>query len=146
MDSLSYLGGVVTGEGSFCLAVYKRKGKDNYRITPVFAIFMSDRETVNTIAGFFAELGLPVYMQERPKAARDQVGIHIGGFKRVRRYCEVLLPVLTGQKKRAAEIVLAFIQSRESRSKFDPYTEYELDLVRELRAVNGNTRGKKTPL
>lgn len=147
MDTRSFLGGLVTGEGCFCLAVQRvaeRKGK--LRITPIFDMFMSDQQTIRLAAQAFEDLGLPVYIQERPKAGRDQIGIHAGGFKRVRRYCEELIPYLTGQKKEAATLVLRFIDSRERQPRNAEYSEFDLDIVRRLREVNGNTRGKKTPL
>lgn len=147
MDTRSFLGGLVTGEGCFCLAVQRvAKRKGGLRITPIFNIFMSDQETIALAAEACRDLGLSVYIQERPKAARDQTGIHAGGQLRVRRYCEVLIPYLTGQKKEAATLVLQFINSRESKPKTALYTEDELDIVRRLRVVNGNTNGKKTPL
>jgi len=145
MDPSSYLGGLVTGEGCFCFAVGQTKAQ-NTRITPIFALFMSDRETVMYAADLLRGLGLPVHMNERPKAGRGQVGIHINGFKRVGRYCEALMPYLTGQKKQAAQLVLAFIKSREEQPLRAPYTPHELGLVRQLRIVNGNTRGRKNPL
>jgi hypothetical protein len=107
---------------------------------------MADRETIDLAANALKDLGLPVYLQERPKSGRDQYGIHISGLLRVGRYCETLLPYLTGQKRQAATLTLSFIESRKSQKKGAPYTDRELDLVRELRATNGNTRGRKNPL
>jgi hypothetical protein len=147
MDTRSYLGGLVTGEGCFCLSVQRvaaRKGR--LRITPVFAMFMSDPDTIAFAADALREIGLPVYLQDRPKAGVGQIGITVNGLQRVKRYCEVLIPVLTGQKLRAAEVMLDFIRSREAQPKGAPYTEAELEIVRILRDVNGNTRGKKNPL
>lgn len=148
-DELSrqFLAGLITGEGSFCFGVMKRRGKDGYRITPIFAMFMSDRDTIEYAADLLRNLGLPVHIQERPKAGVGQIGIHINGFKRVKRYCEELGPHLTGQKFRAALLVGQFIESREKHPSHNhPYTEHELDLVRMSRANNGNTRGRKNPL
>ena len=150
---LDFLAGLITGEGCFCLAVQRiaeRKGK--LRITPIFNMFMSDRKTIDLAVASLKQHGLPVYVQERPKAARDQVGIHASGMLRVKRYCDTFLPLLTGQKLRAAELVNEFITSRlddpfpgGSKGR-RPYSQRELQIVTELRAVNGNTRGKKTPL
>lgn len=145
MDTASYLGGLVTGEGCFCFAVQRIRG-DKLRITPIFAMFMNDRETIKLAAEGFVELDLPVYLQDRPKAGVNQHGISINGLKRNKRICETLIPYLTGQKRKAAELMLAFIDSRQARTKGAPYTEAELDIVRELRDVNGNTRGRKNPL
>lgn len=150
--SLDFLAGLITGEGSFCLAVQRiAKRKGELRITPIFCLFMSDRDTIFASAAALRAYDLPVYIQERPKAGAGQVGIHASGMKRVKRYCETFIPLMSGQKLRAATLVLEFIDSRMSvppggRGAAKPYTQRELDIVRELRQVNGNTRGKKTPL
>jgi hypothetical protein len=107
---------------------------------------MSDRDTVDFTAAALRELGLPVYRGERPKAGRGQCGVQVTGLKRVGRYCEILLPYLTGQKRAAAELVNEFILSRQSKPKGSPYSDDEIALVQRSREVNGNTRGKKTPL
>ena len=148
--SLDYIAGLITGEGCFCLAVQRiaaRKGQ--LRITPIFDIFMSDRETIHIVAESLKSYGLPVYLQDREKAARNHMGIHASGMLRVKRYCETFIPLMTGQKQAAAELVFEFINSRlavERDGKKRPYTYEELHIVEKLRSVNGNVRGKKTPL
>ena len=147
--SLEFIAGLITGEGSFCIAVNRRR-HDKTRIYPIFSMFMSDRVTIELVAESLKAHGLPVYVMERPKAARDQVGIHINGMKRSRRYCETFIPYLTGQKKRAAELVLEFINDRENdravQGRTVPYSERQKEIVTELRSVNGNTNGRKNPL
>jgi hypothetical protein len=140
-----FIAGLITGEGSFCFSVQRVRG-NKLRITPIFAMFMSDHVTIKAVADELELMGLPVYIQERPKAGRDQIGIHIGGMKRVRRYCEAFSQYLTGQKREACDLVLDFIYSRERQPKGAPYTEQEKDIVRKLREVNGNTNGRKNPL
>jgi hypothetical protein len=144
---LDFIGGLITGEGCFCLAVQRIKArKGNLRITPVFDLYMADRETVTVVSESLRVHGLPVYVAERPKAGRDQVGIHASGMLRVKKYCDTFIPHLTGQKKRAAELVLKYIESRLAETKGSQYTDEQLAIVTELRSVNGNTNGKKTPL
>lgn len=144
---LDFIAGLVTGEGCFCLAVQRVKArKGSLRITPMFDMFMSDTETIEIVASSLEQYGLPVYRADRPKAGRGQTGIHASGILRVKRYCETLLPYLTGQKHQAATLVLRFIESRLAKPKQSPYSDDELAIVRDLRLVNGNTNGKKTPL
>lgn len=147
--SLDYLAGLIAGEGSFCLAVQHRK-HTNTRIFPIFAIFMADRETIELAAASLRHHGLPVYVTERPKAGNGQVGIHISGFKRCRQYCETFIPLMTGQKRQAAQLVLDFIEDREASGaasgKTVPYTDRQKNIVHKLRSVNGNTKGRKNPL
>lgn len=151
--SLDYLAGLIAGEGSFCLAVHRRKDRNeglNAQIYPIFSMFMADRDTIEQAADSLKAHGLPVYVAERPKAGRGQIGIHISGMKRCRRYCETFIPLMTGQKRRAAELVLEFIQDRDAafaaQGKTVPYTDKQKKIVETLRAVNGNTNGRKNPL
>lgn len=153
MLSLEFVAGLITGEGCFCFSVQRvkrRKAGDGLRITPIFAMYMSDRETVQAVADSLRHHGLPVYQADRPKAGRGQCGVMVNGIARVLRYVDTFEPLLTGQKKRAAEIAGEFCRSRletpNGAGHGYPYSERELELVRESRRNNGNTNGRKTPL
>jgi hypothetical protein len=78
---------------------------------------------------------------------RGDLGVWVDGAKRVKPYTETFAPLLTGQKRLAALAVDEFITSRLShRSSNARYTDAELQLVRRLRAINGNRKGRKSPL
>ncbi len=149
---LHFIAGLATGEGCFFLAVNKVRGRGGkerenasagYRITPGFRLFMKDHETIHYAADVLRSHGLPVYLYNRKDG---MLGLHAMGMKRTKRYVDTLLPFLTGKKKSAAEIVGKFIESREAKPNGSNYDETELELVTELRAVNGNTNGRKNPL
>ena len=147
--SLDFVAGLMTGEGTFCLGVCRikeRRGK--LRIIPIFGLHMIDHRTVELMADVLRREGLPVYLQLRRKSAgQPQLGIHIAGMRRVERLCRTFIPLLTGQKQEAAELVLEFIESRLALpKKGQPYTEAQLDIVRRLRQVNGNHNGPKNSL
>jgi len=152
--TLEYIAGLITGEGCFCLAVMRvasRRGK--VRIVPTFGMFMTDEETIREVAETLKEHGLPVYYQERRKAARGKlhVGVHASGIKRVKRYCDTFVPLLTGEKKRAALLVQEFCDSRLATPRGGtrgnpPYTERQIQLVEEVRAVNSSGNGRKNAI
>ena len=155
--SLDYIAGLIAGEGTFVLAVQRiaaRKGKA--RVVPMFAIFMTDEETIMQVADALREHGLPVYYQERLKAGskgnpRKHVGIHIGGIKRVKRYCDTFAPLLTGQKRQAALLVQEFCDSRlatprDGTTGRPAYTQRQFAIIEELRSVNGIGNGRKNPV
>lgn len=149
---LEYVAGLICGEGTFCLGVHRIKArKGSLRIIPIFEIFMCDEQTILQAAEILRNHDLPVYLQRRDKATRKlHVGIHAAGIKRVKRYCDTFIPYLTGTKKEAAILVLEFCEIRLSTPLRGPvkipYTDRELQIVRELREVNGNPNGKKNPL
>jgi hypothetical protein len=155
--SLQYVAGLIAGEGTFCLGVMRvanRRG--GARITPIFGIYMTDEDTIGQVADSLREHGLPVYYQERLKAGskgnpRKHVGIHASGIKRVKRYCDTFVPLLTGQKRRAAELVQEFCDSRLATPRGGtrgnpPYTERQIQIVEELRTVNSVGNGRKNPV
>jgi hypothetical protein len=68
-------------------------------------------------------------------------------MNRVKPYTEIFSPLLTGQKRQAALTVDEFITSRLSHPSSNArYTDAELRLVERLRAINGNRKGRKSPL
>ena len=150
--SLDFVAGLAVGEGCFYLAVMKVRNRGGtkranasggYRITPGFRLFMDDRESILLAAQTLKEAGLPVYLGERKDGS---LGIHATGAKRVKRYVDTLLPLLTGTKRQAASKVGEFIERRLARPHGANYTDEELQLVRDLRQINGNRNGRKNPV
>lgn len=131
--------GLITGEGSFCLGVENYR---NFRIKPIFQMKMADTETMKFVISYFQEVGLAVYVREDGPFIR----IRSDGMKRAKRVAEHFLPFLTGTKRQAASQILRFIESRESKESYSPYSDEEIQMVEELRAINGVKNGKKTQL
>jgi hypothetical protein len=67
-------------------------------------------------------------------------------MKRVKRYLDVFLPLLTGHKKRAALLVNEYIDSRLSKSYKSPPTPEELGIIEALRNHNGQPNKRVTSL
>ena len=139
--SLEYIAGLITGEGCFYLAIQQRRNKSP-RVIPGFRIFMNDQETILAASRTLEAHNLPVYLYERKDGG---LGIHATGFKRAKRYTETFIPLLTGNKKCAAEIVDSFIDSRMSKNRMEKFSSDELALIESLRRTNGNKNGRKTP-
>lgn len=152
--TLDYIAGLVEGEGCFCLGVQRIKHrKGALRVKPIFVMYMTDKDLIEKVADTLRENGLSVYIQFRAKAtSQGQWGIEANGISRAKAYCETFIPLLHGNKRRAAELVLEFCRLREAASRtgnqrgYKPYSERELDIVRDLRMVNGNRNGRKNPL
>jgi hypothetical protein len=141
--SLHYIAGLITGEGCFALAVRKRR-PDPLQIIPIFQLFMNDRETIQLLESSLRAYGLPVGLAERKNGI---VGVWAHGAKTVKLCTSTFAPLLTGQKRRAALVVEEFIASRSGHTSSNArYTDEEIALVRRLREINGNTKGRKSPL
>jgi hypothetical protein len=110
----------------------------------MFQLFMVDFVTVDAVAASLERHGLPVKKSMRKKG---DVGVWVTGMNRVKPYTEIFSPLLTGQKRQAALTVDEFITSRLSHPSSNArYTDAELRLVERLRAINGNRKGRKSPL
>lgn len=139
---LDFLAGLIVGEGCFYLGVVRSKG-DKLRITPGFRLVMNDHETMDIAIRSLQALGLPLYINERKDGGKV---CGVNGLKRTLKYCQTLIPYMTGTKQRAAVIVLTYCLSRLSDTKGSQHSETQIDLVRKLRETNGQRNGKKTPL
>lgn len=136
--SLEWAAGLIVGEGSYGFAVHRVR-HDKYRITPVFTLGMLDGECVDRLCSILEHHGLPVYRILRKSGMHT---VRVSGVKRLKRYCDVLNPLLDGQKKRAAELVSAYVESRLRQESHAPFSDEEIALVNESRKLNGG-RGQK---
>lgn len=145
---LEFVGGLITGEGSFCLSVNNLKNGKTV-IRPAFYMQMDDIETIELVASILKDAGQAPHVSRRQHKSRPGVEfgvIQFYGFKRVSRLISTVYAHLYGTKRKAAALVQEFIYSREQNPPNYPYTEQELRIVSELRATNGNRNGKKNPV
>lgn len=140
---LDYIAGLAVGEGSFVLAVNNlRRGK--VIIRPAFVMQMNDGETMRIVYDSLRAHGIGAHMSHRPNRGCWVIQTH--GMKRTEALATALMPHLTGTKRKAAELVLEFCDSRRESPRNYPYTENDIDIVRRLREVNGIPNRKKNPL
>lgn len=144
--SLEYVAGLMAGEGSFCFNIVRNNGRG--LINPVFQLFMTDRDTVEAVYETLHHHDLPGYFYTRPAKgnSREQYGVRIHGVKRVKRICETFVPLLTGEKLRAAEITQAFCVRRLSLHEKAGYGPKDVEFVARLRMVNGQRTHNKVSL
>ena len=138
-----FIAGLVVGEGSFLLAAHKIRG-DKLRIKPQFYMQMNDGETMEIVHRSLKQAGIGAHLHHRPD--RGCWTLQVAGFQRMKSLISYLGPHLTGQKKKAADLVFVFIKRRLDLPPSSPYTDEDREFVRQLRAINGNRRGHKNPL
>jgi hypothetical protein len=143
--SREFVAGLICGEGWFGLTAQKAprlKTANGFTIRPRFAMQMDDTETMNLVVQSLQAWDLPVYI---PHMSRKGIRVEAGGCKRVLRWLDFFLPVLTGTKKQAAEVVRDFIVMRMSKPQPSPYGPDEFAFVNKLRAINAGN-GKRNIL
>jgi hypothetical protein len=103
---------------------------------------MDDFVTMEWLAELFKREGLPLHL----RTTRNGKGMQIRaqGYKRVKRYCETFIPYLMGDKKKAAQLVEAFLDSRMSKYVKAPITHEEINLIEELEILLGDNRKKRS--
>jgi len=145
--SFDYIAGLICGEGSFSFNIVRNKGRG--MINPVFQMFMCDKSTVDTVYASLQHGGLPGYYYTRKKAGanvRDQYGIRVHGVKRLKRYCDAFVPLMTGDKRDAAVVMGEFCDYRLSLHPKAGYSPVDVEFVRRLRGINGNSTVNRTSL
>ncbi len=72
--------------------------------------------------------------------------MRVHGVKRIKRYCDSFVPLLTGDKQKAATIIGEFCDYRLSLHPKAGYSAVDVEYVRRLREVNGNSKVNRTSL
>jgi len=137
--SPEFLAGLIVGEGSYFIGIRRHKKPHGYYVSiyPGFCLRMNDVETIGLMEVSFEAYGLDVY--RNPAVYHRCVALHVVGLRQMRTHLDFFLPLLTGKKRQAAEIVSEFVDRRRERPKA-PYTDEEIDLIERVREVNGPSR------
>ncbi len=138
---LAFLAGLFVGEGCFTLSIFRRDGrkKTNLRIKPLFSVSMRDEESMEHTARIMTELGLPHYVYR----TKIRFEIKVEGLQRMARFLPEIIPLLTGTKKKSAEVVQEFVVRRLQHQTNAVYDEADIDLVDRVRKLNfGNGKYK----
>lgn len=139
---LEFVAGVAVADG--CFGIYLRQIRKGYWLAePRFVVSMKDAETMAVVAETMKRNGLPVYVRETSKGL---IEIKVVGLRRCKRVAEALMPYLTGQKRRAADVVLRYCNLRLEKPHKAPLQAEEFALIAEARANNGNRGQARLPV
>lgn len=133
---LAYLAGLLDGEGWIGLGKHKPSRSTvvgGYQLRPSVAIHVKSPELVEHLDNLARRNDLPSYVQHMGNGTSRW---SVRGAKRVKRVLEAVLPFLY-EKRKAAELVLEFIESRFSWEYGQGLKPRELEIYEDLRALNG---------
>lgn len=136
---LPFVAGLIVGEGCFQLTVNRIRG--TFRILPRLRVVMDDHRSLRIAESILKEHGLSPYMYERQKG--KSLCLEFSSYGKLAKVLEQILPLLTGTKRDAAEVVKRFVDSRYSLPRASQYTDAELAMVEEIRAINGGNKGSR---
>lgn len=138
--SPDFLAGLIVGEGSYYIGMARSRG--HIYLAPGFSIRMNDVEAIDRMGESLAHFGQPFY--RNPAVYHRCHTISVTGAPKMRQHLDFFLPLLAGNKLRAAEVVSEFVDRRiEQKSR--EYTEEDVVLVERLRAINGPS-GPRLPI
>ena len=145
--SLDWAAGLIQGEAHFGFLTWQRR-KDSMVFFPVFQISMKDEWAINRLKDILVENGIPVTIPRAPSLQKaGMYRIIIRGHGRLTRLLEVMMPRLGGDKKKSAQFVQDFLESRTGKPKASPYSPSEVALVIASREFNQpRTASHKDPL
>ena len=137
---LGWLAGFLEGEGSICLQVNNRSGRENrkqtLRVTPKVIFTNTDKAMIEAAVSIMDRMGIGKYVQTSiarpselaPRSTKECMYIHVSGMKRVKSLLEQIHPSMYGAKKERSIRLLAFINRRlEQSEKFDSGSNLSYD-------------------
>lgn len=151
---LGYIAGFIDGEGSigFHMTKYASKNRKTKQIRPYLSIANTNLNILKFIKGYLA-VGGSTYQVADATRWRECYSLRIEGLIRLKKVLQLLAPYLI-LKKKQAELTLEFAESRlrlyggnphrrPQKEPFDSrYSKRELEIVREVRALNPHKHNK----
>lgn len=141
--SLEFVAGLIVGEGSYWITIARSKKKETLEFRPGFSLRMNDLETIDLVQEAFSAYGLSLYrrgdyLYDKGRG-KPTAQIMVTGLQRMKTHLDVFLPLLTGTKKEAAEVVSAFVDKRlaEGGTWATRYDDEDISYIERLRAING---------
>ena len=146
--SLAWLAGIIDGEGSVSVQVYTLPD-GRVRLTPFVGIVNSDVGILTECRSILAQIGVEFRTCGKPKTTGkfegrlDCVNIRIDGQKPVRKLLEAVGPYLKSVKRRNAETILRYLDSRierglqrdaQGRVRRVEYSRAEIELIASVRS------------
>jgi len=145
LDEIAWLAGLLDGDGHFGIEIgtphKKMRMKAPYKITTRIYLGMTDLEVITKAMMIFKNMGFNVYFKEHHKKPPRKVlyEISINRMSHTKRAIGKLIKYLSGKKKRTAQAIWDFINSREKRTglisgkaSYVWYNDFELEKLKEI--------------
>ncbi len=131
---IGWLAGIIDGEGHIGLSNQNSKKVRSVRAD--LQIVNTDIKLIEKLVNILRKMGVNPYVRERVHVKSTwstNTIVTIGKFAHIKRILDIVKPHLTGMKSEKTEIVLALIESRMKKTRFDQYDAQELEIVRVYR-------------
>lgn len=131
---IGWLAGIIDGEGHIGISMVNRKVSRSVAVD--LQIVNTDSELIDRVATIMRKLDVNPHIRERVhiKATwSTNTIVSLRKFAHVRRILIAVMGNLTGIKRAKANMVLALIESRMKKTRFDRYDDHELQIVQQFR-------------
>lgn len=141
---LSYLAGLIDGEGSFYFNCAFMAGKERHRrLLACFSMSNTQKELTDVIYDICARLGANMrYRSDNYKGQKRKTWqVETYRMANTKKLIEAVMPYLVGKKVRA-QLMLDFINHRfvhvaGCKGHRAPYDDYEIEKAQQVRDING---------
>lgn len=134
-SELGYLAGLIDGEGTITISLNSKR-TSIYQRTRLLQPMVSICNTNHAIVDWLSiRLPFVICKQRYDDSKKDTYALKLSGYK-IESLLRTVLPYLVA-KKRQAELILEFLQSRTSSQRKSKYSDREIEIVNEIRALNG---------
>lgn len=142
--SPEFVAGLAVGEGYFGISVrkYRESARHGISMLPAFSIGMNDVDTIEDVSDYLKSVEMPHWVFRHKEKRYAQINVH--GLRRLDKVLPWLMPYLTGDKKKCADNLYAYVTRRLSLPHQSPITEDDLDFVRVARRLNGGQGAGRT--
>lgn len=133
---LGWLCGVIDGEG--CIGLWSRGGSRSHEYKPGMRIANTSKPLVDKVCALLKSIDVGchvTYYKPRNERSKEYWAITVEGFKRLNKLLPVIKDILV-EKKAQAALLWAWCESRQSKWKSLEYSEFELDIPKQLSALN----------
>lgn len=134
-ERLSWLGGIIDGEG--CITACQRRYKNKpVGFIPRIGIVNTDMNLINEVVSILEKVKLPFHVRSQKDKKHPhwkiKFEIYIIGIKRCVKSLPILIPYIISKKEKAVRL-LSFCESRLSKPIYSSYTDFEIDLLKKVR-------------
>jgi hypothetical protein len=135
--SLDYIAAFFDGEG--CASIVKtnvrsnRRMRNGWELTPTITITQKRREVLELMYDTLTSQEIGCYLY-KPSQNNTCDRLKITGIKRIKRFCEVFIP-LTYVKKEELEVLLEYCNYRLSQTGNKLYTDKDLEFFDQLQEL-----------
>lgn len=135
-----FLAGMFVGEGSIGFMKYNNPEVIRFRCCPRIRIANTDYAIIRDTAASLEVLNIPHCIQKSKSNDKMAWNVCVIGWKRVKRFIDVMLPFIVGNKKFQLDQAKKLIDSRLSKSNKIPYTSDEMTWIEAIKVVNKTKR------